>query len=225
MRILARFIRTILFIPIVLFVSPALILVAALILLMETKEGPLRSLYMDEVRAYGFGKGYSRFMENVFVPTYKHNIQSFVLGGAGFLVITVGLRSLGVLPTVVVYVALGVEFILLIVWAITTYFTPEEPITENPEIIHPQPIEDKYEKLVGVMKELNTQLALLENRLQLTESKFEQLGQLDTSLQSLSAKLDLLVGDQFNLGVKREFEGLLTELSGRLVAQNPSEPQ
>src|SRR3972149_1794672 len=118
MNALARVVRTVIFIPIILFVLPALILIWFLILLMETEEGALRSLFMDEVRAYGFSKGYGRFMERLFVHTYKHNIQSFVLGGAGFLVITVGLRSLGVLPTLVVYVALGVEFTLLIVYAI-----------------------------------------------------------------------------------------------------------
>ncbi len=224
MQSLARFVRTILFIPIILFVSPALLLLGILILLMETKEGSLRSLFQDEVRAYGFLKGYSRFMQNVFVPTYRHNIQSFVLGGAGFLVITVGLRSLGVLPSGVVYVALGVEFTLLIVWAITMYFTAEEPITENHDVLHENPLEDKYDKLANTIRELNTHLALLENRLQLTESKFEKLGQLDSSMQSLTAKLELLVGDQFNLRVKREFEQLVTELSGRIANQDQSEP-
>jgi hypothetical protein len=226
MLTLARFIRGLLFIPIILFVSPALILLAVIILLMETKEGTLRTLFWDEVKAYGFFKGYSRFMGNVFVPTYQHNIQSFVLGGAGFLVISVGLRSLGVLPTQIVYIALGVEFTLLIVWAITMYFTSEEPITENPDVLlHEHPVEDKYERLVGTMKELNRQLALLENRLQMTESKFDQLGQLDSSVQSLASKFDILAGDQFNLRVKREFEQLLTEISGRVAPQNQSQPQ
>ena len=225
MNVLARFIRTILFLPIVLFVSPALLLMGSLILLMETQEGALRTLFMDEVRAYGLGKGYGRFMAKIFVPTYKHNIQSFVLGGAGFLVITVGLRSLGVLPTLVVYVALGVEFTLLIVYAITMYFTEEEPITENPEVLHQKGLEAQYQELVATMKQLNSHLALLESRLQVTESKFERLGQLDSSLHSLSSKFDLLVGDQFNFRVKREFEQLLTELSGRIGGQDKSELQ
>ena len=225
MNVLARFIRTILFIPIILFVSPALILMGLLTLLMETRVGALRTLFMDEAKAYGLRKGYGRFMAKVFVPTYRHNIQSFVLGGAGFLVITVGLRSLGVLPTLVVYIALGVEFTLLIVYAITMYFTEEEPITENPEIVHQTEMEDRYEELVATMKQLNTHLSLLENRLQMTESKFEKFGQLDSSLQSLSAKFDLLVGDQFNVRVKREFDQLLTELSERIGGQLKSDQQ
>jgi hypothetical protein len=225
MNFVARFIRTVLFIPIIVFVSPALLLMGFLTLLMETNEGALRNLFMDEVRACGFRKGYGRFMAKIFVPSYRHNIQSFVLGGAGFLVITVGLRSLGVLPTVIVYVALGVEFTLLIVYAITMYFTEEEPITENPEIVHQTQMEDRYEELVATMKQLNIHLSLLENRLQMTEGKFERLGQLDSSLQALSTKFDFLVGDQFNARVKKEFEQLLTELSERIGGQTKSEQQ
>jgi hypothetical protein len=225
MNVVARLIRTVLFIPIILFVSPALILMGFLTLLMETKEGALRTLFIEEVKAYGLSKGYGRFMAKVFVPTYQHNILSFVLGGAGFLVITVGLRSLGVLPTVIVYVALGVEFMLLVVYAITMYFTEEEPITENPEIVHQTQLEDRYEELVATMKQLNTHLSLLENRLQITESKFDKLGQLDSSLQSLSSKFDFLVGDQFNVRVKREFEKLLTELTERIGEETGPEPQ
>jgi len=216
MRILARLIRSLFFIPILLFASPALLILSLMVLLMETEEGPLRSLLRAEVRAYGLKKGIVRFMQHVFIPTYKHNVQSFVLGGAGFLVLTVGLRSLGILPTQVVYVALGVEFMLLLMWAITTYFTPEEPITESPEVLRQSPIEDKYETLALTIRELSTQLALLENRLHSAEAKFDKLGQLDSSVALLSAKLDLLVGDQFNLRVKREFDQLLTELAERI---------
>jgi hypothetical protein len=57
----------------------------------------------------------------------------------------------------------------------------------------------------------------------MTESKFERLGQLDSSLQALSTKFDLLVGDQFNVRVKREFEQLLTKLSERIGEQTKVE--
>jgi hypothetical protein len=219
MNTFARIVRVLLFIPIIVFVSPALILLGFLILLMETKEASLRTLFQDEVKAYGFFKGYERFMQNVFVPTYRHNIQSFVLGGAGFLVITVGLRSLGVLSTDVVYVALGVEFTLLVVWAITMYFTPEEEISEDHKILRERAVEDKYEMLAIAMRELNTHLALLESRLQIMERKFEKLSELDSSMNLLTTKLDLLVGEQFNLRVKKEFEQLVAELGGRITAE------
>lgn len=223
-------VRGILFIPILVFVSPALVLLAVTILLMDTKEGPLRSLFLDEVRAYGFGQGFERFMQNVFVPTYRHNVQSFVLVAAGFLVVTVGLRGLGVLPLQFVYVALAVEFTLLVMWAITVYFTPEDPITENPGVLvhqtgHPALVEDKTEKMIATMKDLAAHLALLENRLKITETRFEQLGKLDDSLQGLSTKLNGIVSDQFNLRVKREFEQLLSELARRTSESDPGGPK
>jgi hypothetical protein len=216
-----RYIRALLFLPILVFISPALIILAIIILLMDTKEGPLRTLLWDELQAYNVGEGLERFMQNVFIPTYKHNVQSFVLGGAGFLVVTVGLRGLGVLPLGIVYVALGVEFTLLNMWAITVYYTEEEPITENPAVlVHQAAAQDKNEKLVSGMKELSAHLALLENRLRVTETRFEQLGALDASMHELSTKLNLLVSDQFNLRVKREFDQLLTELSQRVSGNN-----
>jgi len=222
-----KFIRAILFLPVLFFISPALLILGVIILLMDTKEGPLRSLLADEVRAYGLDVGFERFMQNIFIPTYRHNVQSFVLGGAGFLVVTVGLRGLGVLPVTVVYFSLGVEFMLLVIWAITVYFTPEEPITENPAVLvhqsHPvqQPLApDRSDRMVATMKELSAQLALLESRLRTTESRFEQLGNLDSSLQELSTKLNLLVSDQFNLRVRKEFELLVAEMGQRLGEKN-----
>lgn len=222
-----KFIRAILFLPILFFISPALLILGVIILLMDTKEGPLRSLLADEVRAYGLDVGFERFMQNIFIPTYRHNVQSFVLGGAGFLVVTVGLRGLGVLPVTIVYFSLGVEFMLLVIWAITVYFTPEEPITENPAVLvhqtHPvqQPVTpDRSDRMVATMKELSAQLALLESRLRTTESRFEQLGNLDSSLQELSTKLNLLVSDQFNLRVRKEFELLVAEMGQRLAEKN-----
>ena len=222
-----KFIRALLFLPILFFISPALLILGVIILLMDTKEGPLRSLLADEVRAYGLDVGFERFMQNIFIPTYRHNVQSFVLGGAGFLVVTVGLRGLGVLPVTVVYFSLGVEFMLLVIWAITVYFTPEEPITENPAVLvhqsHPaqQPVTpDRSDRMVATMKDLSAQLALLESRLRTTESRFEQLGNLDSSLQELSTKLNLLVSDQFNLRVRKEFELLVAEMGQRLAEKN-----
>jgi hypothetical protein len=221
------FVRTLLFLPILIFVSPALLMLALIILIMDTKEGPLRVLLMDEIRAYGVSQGFERFMQNVFIPTYVHNVQSFVLGAAGFLVVTVGLRGLGVLPLEIVYVALAVEFTLLVMWAITVYYTPEEPITESDNVlVHQKPPEPAIdvELLCSGMKELSAHLSLLENRLRMTESRFEQLGKLDGSIQGLTSKLNLIAGDQFNLHVKKEFDSLLAELSQRTPVNEKPDP-
>lgn len=208
-----RFIRTLLFIPILLFVSPALLLLGIVILLMDTKEGPLRLLFADEIRRYGFSVGIERFMQNVFIPTYKHNIQSFVLGAAGFLVVTVGLRGLGVLPLEIVYVALAVEFTLLVTWAITVYFTEEEPITENDNVlVHKvDTLDPANERLVAALKDLTSHVALLESRVRITETRFDQMGQLDGSLKELGNRMQVLSSEGFLQRVSSEFEkfGLL----------------
>lgn len=216
-----RLLRMLFFIPVLLFVSPALLLLAGVIVLLETKQGPLRSILFSEIRSYGYAQGFRQFMQNVFVPTYKHIVQSYVLGAAGFLVVTVGLRGVGVLPLEYVYVALAVEFTLLIMWAITVFFTTEDQTVSDHRKAVLQPLhDDKTEKLINTMKDLSAHLALLENRLKMTEARFEHLGKLDSSLQGLSSKLNLIVSDQFNLRVKREFDQLLLELSQRASGNN-----
>jgi hypothetical protein len=219
-----RFVRGLLFTPVVILISPVLLVLGVIILAAETKSGPLRSLFADEVRAYGIGIGFGRFMQKVFVPAYKHHVQSFVLGAAGVLVVTVGLRGLGVLPVVIVYLALGLEFTLLVLWAITVYFTEEEEITENGKTLaHMAPPTAGgagNDKLVASLNALCGQMALLEQRLRMTEARFEQLGALNSSLQDLTVRMNSLVGDQFNLAVKREFEQILAELAKRASENN-----
>jgi hypothetical protein len=224
-----RAIRGLLFLPIILFVSPALLLLALVILIMDTKEGPLRLLLLDEIRAFGWSRGFERFMSKVFIPTYVHNVQAFVLGAAGFLVITVGLRGLGFLPIWVVFISLGLEFTLLVFWAITVFYTPEEEITETENVLahetapEPEPPVIDVDKIANAMRELSAHLALLENRLRVTETRFEQLGKLDSSLQGLSSKLNAIVSDQFNLRVRREFETLVSEISQRTITNDKTE--
>jgi hypothetical protein len=214
-------IRTLFFIPVFILISPVLLILAVIILTAETGSGPLRSLYSREVRAHGFGDGSSRFMQKVFVPSYKHHVQSFVLGAAGILVVTVGLRGLGVLPVELVFFALALEFTLLVLWAITVYFTEEEEITENGAAFPRSGASlESSESLVTAIKELSGHIALLESRMRATESRFEQLASLNGSLQDLASRMNTLLGDQFNLAVKREFEQLLAELGQRVSGGN-----
>jgi hypothetical protein len=154
-------------------------------------------------------------MERVFVPNYKNHIQSFVLGAAGVLVIAVGLRGIGVLPVEYLYLALGVEFTLLTVWAIMIYYTPEEPEAELSPNAHLAGQTSGTRDLIEAMKELSTHIAFLERRLAVTEAKFEHLGHLDSAMQTLSTRLNLLVSDQFSLRVKREFDQILADLVQR----------
>ncbi|HEX9005903.1 MAG TPA: hypothetical protein VF889_01320 [Bacteroidota bacterium] len=221
------FFRFLLFIPIFVLVSPALLVLGVHILLMDTDEGPLRSFLARDIRQFGFRKGFRRFMERVFLPAYGNAVHSFVLGAAGFLVVIVGLRGLGMLPIELVFVALGVEFTMLLLWAVTEYFRPEQAITEPSTETDKQgeadgtPVEvraDDIERMTRALVDTTAHLALLESRLRVTESRFEQIANLDAALRELSTRLNLLVSDQLNLRVRREFEQILTELGTRAVA-------
>jgi hypothetical protein len=92
---------------------------------------------------------FGRFMVYYFVPNFANNVQGLVYFGAAFLVIIIGLRGLGtvagkisIVPQFLlaydaelegfavspnwVMVALFTEFFLLLLMAITVFFTPED---------------------------------------------------------------------------------------------------
>ncbi|MCF8260264.1 MAG: hypothetical protein K9J12_05790 [Melioribacteraceae bacterium] len=88
--------------------------------------------------------GFGRYMVYTFIPRYANNVNGIVYMGAAILIIIVGLRGLGsiageiaivprfligddnkVLPTYVMG-ALFLEFFLLFIMAIVTFFTPED---------------------------------------------------------------------------------------------------
>ncbi len=218
-----RVLRGIFYIPVFVLILPVLLVLGVIILSAETASGPLRLLFQDEVRAYGLRNGFGRFMQKVFVPAYRNHIQSFVLGAAGVLVVTVGLRGLGILPVEIVYLALALEFTLLVLWAITVFYTEEASITENGKtLVHMAHADDGNAKLIATMRDLSGQIALLENRLRITEERFAQLGPLNGSLQELATRMNSLIGDQFNARVRQEFEQLLAELGRRVSNTNGS---
>ncbi len=88
---------------------------------------------------------FGRFMVYTVVSKYANNIQGFVYMGAAILIIIVGLRGLGELAGQLsavpkflldhegvkidpnwVMIALFLEFFLLMILAVVTFFTPEE---------------------------------------------------------------------------------------------------
>jgi hypothetical protein len=198
-------------------ISPVLLILGLIILVAETTSGPLRTLFAAEISRYGFGAGFGRFMQRIFVPTYRHHVQSFVLGAAGILVVTVGLRGLGVLPVLIVYIALALEFTLLVLWAITVYFTEEEEINENGAKKAQQELltAGQTEALALSIRQLGKQIELLESRLRTTEARFEQLAGVDVSLRQIAERMDAMSSDQLNLAVRREFEQLIAEIGRR----------
>jgi hypothetical protein len=151
----------------------------------------------------------------VFIPTFRYNIQAFVLGGAGFLVITVGLRGLGVLPLELVYVSLSLEFTMLMLWAITVFFTAsdleEAPKTVTP--VHaPLPLE-KDPELIKALGTVTGQFDQLGIRIAGLEMKMAQMNTLEGTIRGLSSRLDVVASDEFVQRFTKEFEkfGVLDE--------------
>lgn len=100
---------------------------------------------------------FGKYMVYKFIPQYANNVYGLVYMGAAILIIIVGLRGLGAaaysIPIVpkflmdeaskkidVNYVmfALFLEFFLLLLMALVTFFTPEEPAHNGEEAEAPQ---------------------------------------------------------------------------------------
>lgn len=88
--------------------------------------------------------GFGKWMVHTVIPNYANNVQGIVYMGAAVLIIVVGLRGLGsvagkiaVVPKFLlgtdgkidpnwVMIALFLEFFLLLILSLVTFFTPEE---------------------------------------------------------------------------------------------------
>lgn len=216
MNVIAKFIKIILIIPLLAFISPVLLLFAFAILVLETQEGTLRELFWLEVKAYGWASGFRRFMQKIFIPTYKNSVQGFVLGGAGFLVMTVGLRSLGILSTEYVYAALAVEFLLLLMWGTMTYFTPHETSAES--YTSPQE-QSPTQVLTNTLKELNRQITQLDARLKTSDGRLDHFVQVQTTLQSLVQKIETVLGANPQIHALKESNEKIANTMKELTAQ------
>lgn len=201
-------IRMLLFLPMMVVALPAILIIAAIVLLSEDKEAPLRNVLSFEIRRYGFTRGIERFMQKVFIPTYRYNIQAFVLGGAGFLVITVGLRGLGALPLELVYVSLALEFTMLMLWATTVYYNPadaEEAAKPEKPVLPPRSLE-KDPELIKALGTVTAQFDQLGTRIGGLELKLTQITALERSILVLSSRLDSVTSDEFIQRFTKEFE-------------------
>lgn len=140
---------------------------------------------------------FGRYMVYTFIPNYANNIQGLVYMGAALLIIIVGLKGLGsaagkidIVPPFLmdqttgkvsstwVMIALFLEFTLLMILAVVTFFTPEEPAggdhhAEPAKAAAPvsdaevaktkQTISDLRGVVDAEMKAINDQLSNLEN--------------------------------------------------------------
>lgn len=136
---------------------------------------------------------FGRYMVYNFIPNYANNVQGLVYMGAALLIIIVGLRGLGTVAYTIpivpkflfdeshkvapmwVMTSLFLEFALLMILAIVTFFTPEEgghgpeevkssaPLTDAEVAKAKQTISDLRGVVDAEMKVINDQLANLEN--------------------------------------------------------------
>ncbi len=106
---------------------------------------------MSERKANQPKTAFGKYMVYEFIPNYSNNVMGIVYLGAAILIIVVGLRGLGkvagqiaVVPQFLIgadgkidpsYVmgALFLEFFLLFILAVVTFFTPEDMHGHNPE--------------------------------------------------------------------------------------------
>lgn len=86
------------------------------------------SLWISSMKKKGVGgrTRFNWFMQMIVIRFYYNNIESLVVLGAAFLIIAIGLRSMGKIPEIVVYGALVLEFFVLLVWFCALAYTPEE---------------------------------------------------------------------------------------------------
>jgi hypothetical protein len=185
MHFLARLVKIIFYIPILILASPGLIILCVAILTVETGEIPLRNFFFSDVRRYGFRKGFSVFMRENFIKAYKYNIQGFVIGAAGFLVVAVGLRSLGILPPEVVYVALGIEFMLLIVYGVSMFYVVDDKNGTSTA----SEKQDPQEKIAASIAQLSNQFTQMHSLMQKADSRAEKPSNLDATLRALNETL------------------------------------
>ncbi len=146
---------------------------------------------------------FGRYMVYTFIPSYANNVAGLVYLGAAFLIIIVGLRGLGkvagqlsVIPRFMitekgsldpnwVVAAILLEFTLLVLLAIVTFFTPEDAHHGAPKA------EDEAPKKPSVdfHKELRELKDLTDEEIKMVNDyldKYEAIAKRINELQKLS---------------------------------------
>lgn len=78
---------------------------------------------------YLFTKGLRLYMTRHFAEKYSNNVQGFAYGGAAILIVVIGIRGLKFIPPTqpsILLAAITLEFALLLMLAVTLFYTEEE---------------------------------------------------------------------------------------------------
>jgi hypothetical protein len=76
-----------------------------------------------------FGKGLRLYMAHHFTEKYSNNVTGLAYGGAGVLIIAIGIRGLKLIPAArpsYILFAIFLEFSMLMLMAVTLFYTEEE---------------------------------------------------------------------------------------------------
>ena len=158
---------------------------------------------------------FGRYMVYTFIPSYANNVAGFVYFGAAFLIIIVGLRGLGkvagqlsVIPKFMltekgsldpnwVVGAILLEFTLLVLLAVVTFFTPEDshhsPNKENEEEVTTKPSID-FQKEIRQLKDVtDEEIKMINDYLDKYEALAKRIAELQKiTLQSLQQMKDVV---------------------------------
>jgi hypothetical protein len=103
----------------------------------EKEFGPVIVNEIEDVRAAKrwkrnrllFTKGLRLYMTRHFAEKYGNNVQGFAYGGAAILIVVIGIRGLKFIPPTqpsILLLAISLEFTMLLLLAITLFYTEEE---------------------------------------------------------------------------------------------------
>lgn len=164
---------------------------------------------------------FGRFMVYTVVERYANNIQGFVYMGAAILIIIVGLRGLGdiagsiaVVPNFLlgaptdaaeplkrsidpnwVMGALFLEFFLLMILAIVTFFTPEDYGHAAPAAAEEKPkaVESQFNSVISVPKNLSADLkAELEQLQKVADDQIKVVNSVIDQYNALNKKITVI---------------------------------
>lgn len=157
---------------------------------------------------------FGRFMVYTIVAKYANNIQGFVYMGAAILIIIVGLRGLGELAGQLsavpkflldhegmkidpnwVMIALFLEFFLLMVLALVTFFTPEEyghiSVDDHDKADSTQ--QSSFNNVISVPKNLSADLkAELESLQRVADDQIKVVNNVIDQYNALNKKITVI---------------------------------
>ncbi|MBE2281075.1 MAG: hypothetical protein IAE91_11840 [Ignavibacteriaceae bacterium] len=159
---------------------------------------------------------FGKWMVYKFIPQYSNNVQGLVYVGAAVLIIIVGLRGLGTAAGEIAFIpsfmldaknaidknyvlgALLLEFFLLFILAVVTFFTPEE--------VHYGAEEEKGDagsstshNIINVPKGLSADLkAELESLQKVTDAQMKAIEDYVEKYNALSKKITMIQQSQLN---------------------------